>query len=99
MATKKRKPRRTAPKKKTVKSRRRVGTSQTLKSMLTGKPPSKRLKKRRAKNTDPGYYPNPLKVTVVPWPSVNGYAVMKGGVILKAFSTKGEAARYASSLR
>lgn len=99
MATKKRKPRRAVAKKKVAKRRRPIGTSQTAKSMLTGLKPSPRLKKRRAKNKAVGYYPNPLKVTVVPWPSVNGYAVMKGGVIIKAFTTKGEAARYASSLK
>lgn len=99
MATKKHKPRRSAPKKKTASRRRPIGTSQTLKSMITGKTPSKRLKKRGAKNTDPGYYPNPLKVSIVPWPTANGYAVMKGGVIIKVFSTKAEAVRYARVLK
>lgn len=47
------------PVKKTAK--KRVGTSQTKPSMLTKKPPSKRLKKRRSKNTASGYYPNPAK--------------------------------------
>lgn len=40
-------------------TKKRVGTSQTKRSMATGKPPTKRLKKRRAKNTEAGYYPNP----------------------------------------
>ena len=31
----------------------------SAKSQVTGKPPTKRLKKRRAKNTEPGYFPNP----------------------------------------
>lgn len=48
-----------APKKKrTVK--KRVGVSQTKPSMATKKAPSARLKKRRVKNTRPGYYPNPV---------------------------------------
>lgn len=41
------------------KTKKRVGTSQTKKSMLTHKMPSKRLKKRRASNVKEGYYPNP----------------------------------------
>ena len=32
----------------------------SAKSQVTGKPPTKRLKKRRAKNTEPGYFPNPI---------------------------------------
>jgi len=40
---------------------RRVGTSQGAKSRTTGKTPTKRLRKRRTKNTKPGYYPNPSK--------------------------------------
>ena len=39
--------------------KRRVGTSQGAKSRTTGKTPAKRLRSRRAKNTKPGYYPNP----------------------------------------
>lgn len=39
---------------------KRVGTSQTKKSMTTKKPPTKRLKKRRASNVKAGYYPNPI---------------------------------------
>lgn len=33
----------------------------TAKSQVTGKAPSKRLKKRRAENTKKGYFPNPVK--------------------------------------
>lgn len=41
--------------------KRRVGTSQTAVSRVTKKPPSARLKKRRAKNVTKGYYPNPTR--------------------------------------
>jgi len=52
--------------------KRRVGTSQGAKSRTTGKTPAKRLQKRRAKNTRPGYYPNPRKKFHV--------AVIKNGI-------------------
>lgn len=41
----------------------RRGTSKPKrKSQVTGKPPTKRLVKRRIKNTETGYFPNPLPV-------------------------------------
>lgn len=46
-----------------ARAKKRVGTSTRKKSMTTGKAPTKRLKKRRAANTKPGYYPNPRKKT------------------------------------
>ena len=72
MATKKKATRKPAKKKTTVKRKKktavkkkkrvsspRVGTSQTARSMITKKAPSPRLKARRARNTEAGYYPNP----------------------------------------
>ena len=41
--------------------RRPKGTSQTARSMATGKRPSRGLKARRRRNTERGYYPNPAK--------------------------------------
>lgn len=72
---------------KTVKkkSSKRVGTSQTKKSVITGKTPSKRLKKRRKKNVRAGYYPNPIKpdtyigIAESSSPSVNIFAVILHG--------------------
>ena len=46
-----------APKKKATAKRKSKALS--AKSQITGKPPTKRLVKRRAKNTEPGYFPNP----------------------------------------
>lgn len=100
MATKKHSVRRAIPKRKPVAKRRRPrGTSQTLKSMATGRAPSARLKKRRAKNRDSGYYPNPIGSRVVAWPDAKAYAVMKGNIILAVFTGKAEAARYAKKVR
>lgn len=42
----------------------RIGTARPRRlSQITKKPPSKRLVKRRMKNTDVGYFPNPLAVS------------------------------------
>lgn len=63
MAVKKRTVKKAPVKKRVVKKKavkKRVGTSSTKKSVVTGKKPTKRLVKRRAKNTKAGYYPNPL---------------------------------------
>lgn len=42
---------------------RRVGTSTTARSMITRRKPSKRLIKRRRRNTRAGYFPNPARKT------------------------------------
>lgn len=42
----------------------RIGTKKpTRKSQITGKPPTKRLVKRRKANTLEGYFPNPAEVS------------------------------------
>ena len=60
--------------------RKRVGTSPTKLSMRTGAKPDARLRKRRRKNTDAGYYPNPAKRISVVHATRSAYIVgMKDG--------------------
>lgn len=68
-----------------AKARKKVAVS--AKSRATGKTPSKRLKARRAKNTAPGYYPNPTVrkpqkyvVKVVTFKGQVGYLTPSGGL-------------------
>lgn len=69
-----------AAKKKTT-ARKRIAINAP--SRATGKPPSKRLRSRRARNTVPGAYPNPAKrkkkpllagaFTIWAWDGINAY--------------------------
>jgi hypothetical protein len=69
----------------------------SLKKKTSSKKISTRLKKRRAKNTVAGYYPNPIKkYDVEVLPSVTGkmWFVVSRGVVLKAYTTHNEAENY-----
>lgn len=79
--------------KKTTVKKKKVAV--TAKSRATKKAPSARLKTRRAKNTKPGYYPNPAKKTVIKYgvkvvtnAGKEGYLTEKG-----AFNTEKDTAR------
>ncbi len=55
------KKRRANPKKRKTKRKVKAKVKVSAKSRVTGKRPTAKLKKRRAKNTKKGYYPNPDK--------------------------------------